>query len=150
MVNNNIALLLCGTCRGMTRELTSRVLEKYKDSLQVVSVDCPAEMDPFVVLKMLKTGWSGIIVACPRNACCCPKNRKMIKRREMVRDILPVFNLEKERYRNVNVSPFDFSTLDKVIQEMVAHIELLDGNKDFDRITTELDREIHIPMQIVN
>ncbi len=151
MGSNNIALLLCGTCRGMTRELTSKVLSKYKEALQVVPISCPAEMDPFVVIKMLKTNWAGIIVACPRDACCCPNNRKVIKRRELVRDILPIFDLEKERYRIVDVSPFDFITLDRVIIEMFDQIKLLDTAKNWDRqISSGFNGEIGYPLQIIN
>lgn len=151
MVSDNIALLLCGTCRGMTRELTKKVLTKYRDSIQVVPVDCPAEMDPFVVVKMLKTGWAGVIVACPRNACCCPKNRNIIKRREMVRDILPVFDLDKEQYRIVNVSPFDFSTLDSVIEEMVAQIKMLVHSRGYgEQISAGMSREHNYTVQVIN
>lgn len=150
MVNNNIALLLCGTCQGMTRELTTKVIANHKDSLQVVPLDCPAEMDPFAVIKMLRTNWAGVIIACPRSACCCPKNRKLIKRREMVRDLLPVFDLEKERYRLVNVSPFDFLTLNRVIKEMSVQINLLEGARGYGHLTTGFNREIDVSMQIIN
>ena len=115
----------------MTRELTSQAISKYRESLQVVPVDCPAEIDPFFVIKRLKNTWSGVIVACPRNACCCPKKQKIIKRRELIRDILPVFDLEKERYRIVDVAPFDFTTLDGVIDEMLAQINMLDNVRNY-------------------
>lgn len=150
VVSSNIALLMCSTCRGMTGELMHKVLAKYKDSLQVVPVDCPAETDPFVIIKMLKTNWAGIIVACPRNACCCPKNRKVIRRREMIGDILPVFDLEKERYKVVNVSPFDFSSLDRIIEEMVGQIGLLGRAREYGQLTSAMDRELDMPQQIIN
>lgn len=147
---NNIALLVCGTCQGMTRELKNNVMAKHKDILRVVPVDCPAEMNPFVIIKMLRTNWAGIIVACPRNACCCPKNQKVLKRREMVRDLLPVFEMEKERYRIVNVSPFDFSTLDRAINEMSAQINLLENARGFSHISAGFSRGANVPMQIIN
>lgn len=150
MVNNKIALLMCGTCQCMSRELTYKVLQKHKDSLQIVSVNCPAEMDPFVAIKMLKTNWSGIIVPCLCNTCCCPKNQKAIKRREMIRNILPVFDIVKERYRVLNISTIDFSTLDSFIEEMIEQIKLLDETKHFGQLAVGISRETNIPLQLIN
>lgn len=126
MLENNpqILLLMCSNCKGMTDKLLPEVQLRFSEKLRVVPIACPAQIDPFAFIKILKNCCQGAIVACPKNACCCPDNRKAIKRREMVRDILPVFGLNREQFQIASVSPFAGKELIEIVEQMLTFIQM--------------------------
>jgi len=119
-----ILLFMCNNCKGMTDKLLPEIQLHFSDNLRVLPVTCPSQIDPFVFIKLLKKCCDGIVVACPKDACCCPENKKVIKRREIVKDILPIFGLDREQFQVASVSPFDWPELIQVIEQMLVLLQM--------------------------
>jgi len=135
--NPTILLLVCNNCAGMTGKLLPEIKMKYADNVRVLAVTCPSQIDPFAIMKLLKESVEGIIVACPQQTCCCPENKKVMKRREMVKDILPVFGLHKEQFQLASVSPFAGEELIKIIEQMLTFAKTLNHIDDYSAIYQE-------------
>lgn len=126
MVSNNpqILLLMCNNCQGMTGKLLPDLMLRFSDNIKVLPVSCPSQIDPFSIIKLLKNSCAGVITACPKDACCCPENKKLMKRREIVKDILPLFGFHREQFQIASVSPFGGDELMKIIEQMMSLINL--------------------------
>ncbi len=121
--NTQILLFMCNNCKGMKDKLLPEIQLHFSDNLRVMPVTCPSQIDPFVLIKLLKKSCDGIVVACPKDACCCPENKKVIKRREIVKDILPIFGLDREQFQVASVSPFGWPELIQVIEQMLVLLQ---------------------------
>ncbi len=130
MMKNKVQVLLfiCKNCKGMTDKLLPEIQLHFSHSLKVLPVTCPSQIDPFVYIKLLKKSCDGIIMACPKDACCCPENKKVIKRREIVKDMLPIFGLDREKFQVASVSPFYWSELMNIVKQMMALIKTENQN----------------------
>jgi len=128
--NPQILLLVCNNCSGMTQKLLPDIQLRFSENLKVLGVSCPSQLDPFAFIKLLKKCTDGVIVACPKDACCCPDDKKIMKRREIVKDILPVFGLHREQLQIASVSPFGEEPLTDVIEGMMSLIRM--GIQDID------------------
>ena len=126
--NPQVLLLICNNCRGMTAKLLPEIMLNFSESLRVLPVNCPSQIDPFAFIKLLKNSVDGVVVACPQDACCCPENKKVMKRREIVKDILPVFGLHGEQFQIASVSPFGGQELTQVIHQMLDLIKTNSSN----------------------
>lgn len=124
-----ILLLICDKCHGMTANLMPEITVRFAE-LRVLPVSCPAQVDSFAVIKLLKKSVDGVIVACPKDACCCPENKKMLKRREIVKDILPVFDLYREQFQIASISPFAAEELNVLIETLVEFLKTIRSESD--------------------
>lgn len=122
--NNKIVLLTCNNCTGMAKKLLPEIRLRYSEYLSVLPVDCPASFEPFVIIKLLKNCSDGVIVVCPKDVCCCPKNKSVMKRREIFRDILPVFGLHSEQLKIASISPLGGNKLIGIIEQMLSFISI--------------------------
>lgn len=137
--NPTILLLMCNTCSGMTGKLLPEIRLRYADNVRVLPVTCPSQIEPFAFIKLLKESVDGIVVACPRRACCCPDNRKVMKRREMVRDILPLFGLHRDQFYLASVSPFGGQEMIEIIEQMLALVKMIKPVDDYSPVYQEED-----------
>ncbi|MDT3699524.1 MAG: hydrogenase iron-sulfur subunit [Thermincola sp.] len=119
-----ILLMICDKCTGMTAKLMPETTVRFSE-LRVLPVSCPAQVDSFAIIKLLKKSVDGVIVACPRDACCCPDNKKLLKRREIVKDILPVFDLHREQFQIASISPLAARELNVLIEQMKEFLKTL-------------------------
>ncbi len=108
----------------MTDKLLPEVYLRFSDKIRVMAIGCPYQMDSFLVIRLLKQCSDGVIIACPQDVCCCPINKSVIKRREVIKDILPVFGFHKEQLVLANVSPLDGPKLIQKIEQMINFINL--------------------------
>lgn len=108
----------------MTDKLMPEVYLRFTDKIRVLATDCPSQMDSFLVIRLLRQCADGVIIACPQNACCCPADKRIIKRREVIKDILPVFGFHREQLVLADVSPLDTPKLIGTIEQMFAFIDL--------------------------
>lgn len=121
---NKIVLLMCNNCKGMTDKLLPEIHLHFMENIHVLPVECPSQVDAFAVIRMLKNCADGVIIACPRNACCCPSNKKSIRRWELVKDMLPIFGYSREQLQIASVSPLDGKKLTNMIDQMLVFINL--------------------------
>jgi coenzyme F420-reducing hydrogenase delta subunit len=124
-----ILLLICDKCHGMTANLMPEINVRFSE-LRVLPVSCPAQVDSFAVIKLLKKSVDGVIVVCPKEACCCPGNKKMLKRREIVKDILPVFDLHREQFQIASISPFASEELKVLIEQLFEFLKTIRSESD--------------------
>lgn len=124
-----ILLLVCDKCHGMTANLMPEINVRFSE-LRVLPVSCPAQVDSFAVIKLLKKSVDGVIVACPKETCCCPGNKKMLKRREIIKDILPVFDLHREQFQIASISPFAAEELHTMIKQMLEFLKTIGPESD--------------------
>ncbi len=125
-----VLLLMCSICQGMTAKLLPEIRLHFSQQVRVFPITCPSQIDPFAFIKLLKNSVDGVIVACPKETCCCPENKKVLKRREIVKDILPVFGLHREQFHVASVSPFAGQELIAIIEHMLNFIKITFQNKD--------------------
>lgn len=128
--NPQVLLLMCNNCKGMTAKLLPEIQLQFSEKLRVLPVTCPSQIDPFAVVKLLKKSVNGVIVACPKETCCCPENKKVIKRREIIKDILPIFGLHPEQFQLASVSPFGDKELSAVIEQMINILSFSEQNEN--------------------
>lgn len=121
---SKIVLLICSNCKGMTEKLLPDIYLRFSDTLKVLPVGCPSQLESFSVIKLLKECADGVIIACPQGVCCCPANKSVIKRREIIRELLPVFGFHREQFHLANVSPLDSQKLIEIIEQMFTFINL--------------------------
>ncbi|PKM79771.1 MAG: hypothetical protein CVU89_16650 [Firmicutes bacterium HGW-Firmicutes-14] len=122
-----ILLLLCNNCKGMTDKLFPDISIRFAEKVRVLGVSCPSQTDTFAFIKLLKTSYDGVIIACPQEACCCPEDKKIMKRRGIVKDMLPMFGLHREQFQIASVSPFGEEQLIQIVENMLTFIEM--GNR---------------------
>lgn len=127
---NRIVLLMCNYCKGMTEKLLPEIYLRFSDKLKVLPIECPSQMESFAVIKLLKECADGVIIACPQGVCCCPANKSVIKRREIIRELLPVFGFNREQFQLASVSPLDTQKLVEIIEQMLTFINLSKSNAD--------------------
>lgn len=132
--NPRVLLLLCSNCAGMPAKLIPEIKNRYAENIKVESVNCPSEIDAFMFIKMLRESVDGIVVACPKAACCCPDNRKVIRRKQLVRDILPIFGLHREQFQIASVSPLGGQELMEIIEQMLAFVKTLEPEVGFEHV----------------
>jgi len=127
--STQILLLICDKCHGMTANLMPEITVRFSE-LRVLPVSCPAQVDSFAVIKLLKKSVDGVIVACPKDACCCPGNKKILKRRGIIKDILPLFDLHKEQFQIASIAPFAAEELNVLVEQMLEFLKTIDSESD--------------------
>lgn len=127
---SRIVLLMCNNCKGMTEKLLPDIYLRFSSTLKVLPVECPSQMESFAVIKLLKNCADGVVIACPQGVCCCPANKSVIKRREIIRELLPVFGFNREQFHLASVSPLDSQKLIEIIDQMFTFINLSKSNAE--------------------
>ncbi len=127
--NPLVLLLMCSSCKGMSEKLLPEVQFRFAENVRVMAVSCPSELDPFVFVKLLRKSCDGLVVACPRDACCCPENKAIMKRREIIKDILPVFGLHREQFKIASVTPYGKEQLFQTIDDMIEFLKTEHHNR---------------------
>lgn len=137
---SRIVLLMCNKCKGMTDKLLPDIYLRFSDTLKVLPVECPSQLESFTVVKLLKDCADGVIIACPQGVCCCPANKSVIKRREIIRELLPVFGFNKEQFQLGSVSPLDSQKLIEIIEQMLTFINISKSNRESCSFVNPYDR----------
>lgn len=119
-----VLILMCCNCTRMTQKLAPEINNRFAENVRVLPVTCPSQINPLALIKLLQNSVDGIVVACPKDACCCPENKKVLKRKEIVKDILPVFGLHREQFHLASVSPMDPGKLLETVERMIAFIKM--------------------------
>lgn len=121
--NPLVLLLICNNCKGMSEKLLPEMQFRFSENVKLMAVSCPSELDPFVFIKLLRKSCDGLVVACPKDACCCPENKAIMKRREILKDILPIFGLHREQLKIASVSPYGGKQLIQIVEDMIEFLK---------------------------
>lgn len=119
-----VLLLVCNNCKGMTDKLIPEIYLRFADKIRILATGCPSQLDSFAVIKLLRQCADGVIIACPQGVCCCPADKKVVKRREVIKELLPVFGFHREQFVLASVSPLDGLKLVETIEQMLTFIDI--------------------------
>ncbi|WP_418792487.1 hydrogenase iron-sulfur subunit [Phosphitispora sp. TUW77] len=120
--NPLVLLLMCSNSKDMLEKLLPKVQLRFPKNVKVMAVSCPSELDPLVYIRLLRKSCDGLIVACSKNACSSPEKKVIMKRREILKDILPIFGLHREQFKITSVSSFNDEQLFQIIEDMIEFL----------------------------
>lgn len=128
-LNSKIALLACQDCNGICSTILPELILTFGEQLQIMPVSCHANLKPLSFISLLRNGWGGLLVLCPKDKCCWPKKAKSVMRKEALKGILPVFGISRERLEIVSNIPFETKQIKAIIENMLEVIRI-EGQND--------------------
>jgi coenzyme F420-reducing hydrogenase delta subunit len=130
--NLRVLLLLCNKCKRLCDNFSAQFLKELKEEIIILPVACPAQIDPFVYIKLLKYCCDIVVIVCPKEVCCCPRNKRILKRHEILKDLFPVFGFSREQYLFASISPLGSNDLKTLISENINFVKM---TKNFNQLT---------------
>jgi F420-non-reducing hydrogenase iron-sulfur subunit len=118
---------LCWWCAYTGADLAGTSRIKYSPNVSVIRVMCSGRVDPSFVLKALRGGADGVLIAgCHPGDChYINGNMKTAARFPLLRNMLRQFNVEDERVRLEWVSASEGDKFARIVNEMTEDIREL-------------------------
>ncbi len=123
-VSSKVAVIACHLCEGFQKQMIPEIQLKFGESVCVLPVSCPGALNPLSYISFLNKGWGGLVVLCPKDACCCPQKVKTVSRQEVVKSLLPIFDVPKEKLEILTVTPFELPKVFNAIAKLLTIIEV--------------------------
>jgi F420-non-reducing hydrogenase iron-sulfur subunit len=143
---------LCNWCSYRAADLAGTARLHYSPNLRPIRVMCSGRVEPDMVLKALREGADGILIAgCHPGEChYIEGNMKTLRRYTLLKRMLAQFGVEEERLQIVWASASEGSklaeTVDRMTEQLRAlgplrwHATVIHGNGNGKGVA-ELDRE---------
>jgi F420-non-reducing hydrogenase iron-sulfur subunit len=118
---------LCNWCSYRAADLAGTSRLQYAPNLRVIRVMCSGRVDPQFILKALKSGADGVLVAgCHPGECHYVEgNIKALRRFKLLKHLLRQLGVEEERVQLVWASASEGIILAKAIDEMTEQLRPL-------------------------
>ena len=153
--SSRIVAFFCNWCTYTAADLAGVSRMKYASNVRVIRLMCSGRVDPQFVIKALKEGADGVMIAgCHPGECHYVEgNIKALRRFILQRMVLRQLGVEDERVRLEWISAAEGEKVKRVINEMVEQIDAmgplgLPGRfGDWDREMGELEAEIQAKEQ---
>ena len=119
---------LCNWCAYAGADLAGVSRIQYPPNVRIIRVMCSGRIDPVFVLKALKDGADGVLVAgchMPSDCHYLSGNFKAQRRVFLMKEVLKQFGIEPERLRVEWVSASEGDRFATVMKEMVEEIRKL-------------------------
>ena len=118
---------LCNWCSYRAADLAGTSRLQYAPNLRVIRVMCSGRVDPQFILKALKSGADGVLVAgCHPGECHYVEgNIKALRRFKLLKHMLRQLGVEEERVQLVWASASEGIILAKAIDEMTEQLRPL-------------------------
>ncbi|MCD6289525.1 MAG: hydrogenase iron-sulfur subunit [Anaerolineae bacterium] len=118
---------LCNWCSYRAADLAGTSRLHYAPNMRVVRVMCSARVDPQFVLKALREGADGVLIAgCHPGECHYVEgNIKTLRRYELLKHMLTQFGIEPERVQLVWASASEGNVLAKAVDRMTEQLRAL-------------------------
>jgi F420-non-reducing hydrogenase iron-sulfur subunit len=118
---------LCNWCAYEGADATGRARKPYPANLRVIRVLCSGRTDPQFVLEAFKEGADGVIIlGCHPGDCHYKEgNFQTLKRYTMLKEILPRFGIEGERFQLDWISASERDKFVDVVSNMVEKVREL-------------------------
>lgn len=118
---------LCNWCSYRAADLAGTSRLQYAPNLRVIRVMCSGRVDPQFILKALKAGADGVMVAgCHPGECHYVEgNIKTLRRFKLLKHLLRQLGVEEERVQLVWASASEGIILAKAIDQMTEQLREL-------------------------
>ena len=118
---------LCNWCSYRAADLAGTSRLQYAPNLRVIRVMCSGRVDPQFILKALKSGADGVMVAgCHPGECHYVEgNIKALRRFKLLKHMLRQLGIEEERVQLVWASASEGTILAQAIDEMTEQLRPL-------------------------
>jgi F420-non-reducing hydrogenase iron-sulfur subunit len=118
---------LCKWCSYNGADLAGTSRMKYPPNVVPIKVMCSGRVDPTFILKALKDGADGVLVAgCHPGDChYIEGNYKTMRRFPLLKRVLGEFGIEEDRVRLEWVSASEGEKFAQVVRDMTAKVKAL-------------------------
>jgi F420-non-reducing hydrogenase iron-sulfur subunit len=122
-----IAVLCCNWCSYAGADLAGTSRMKYPPNLRIIRVMCSGRVDPAFVLKAIREGADGVLIAgCHPGDChYLSGNMKTMRRFPLLKTMIAQFGIDQERVRLEWISASEGDVFVQVAKEMTATIRNL-------------------------
>lgn len=119
-----IIAFLCNWCSYECADSVGRAQNEYPSNLKIIRVMCSGRVDPQFILEAFHKGASGVLIlGCHMGDCHYKEgNFQAIKRYIFLRELLPQFGIERDRFRLDWVSATETEKFISIVSEMVENI----------------------------
>jgi F420-non-reducing hydrogenase iron-sulfur subunit len=123
---------LCHWCAYEGADAAGRAQKPYPANLRIIRVLCSGRTDPQFVLEAFKEGADGVIIlGCHPGDCHYKEgNFQTLKRYTMLKEILPRFGIEGERFQLDWISASERDKFVDVVSSMVEKVRELGPLKE--------------------
>ncbi len=128
-----IIAFLCNWCSYAGADLAGISRLQYPPNVRVVRVPCSGRVDPYFVIKSLQHGADGVLISGCHPGDCHYIGGNLIARRRfaMVKGILELVGIEKERVQFSWISAAEGEIFSQVIKEVTEEIRALGPSQKF-------------------
>ena len=118
---------LCNWCSYRAADLAGTSRTKYAPNMRAIRVMCSGRVDPQFVLKALREGADGVMIAgCHPGECHYVEgNIKALRRYVLLKRMLKQWGIEKERVQLVWASASEGNILAEAVDRMTEEIRAL-------------------------
>ncbi len=118
---------LCNWCSYRAADLAGTSRLHYAPNMRPIRVMCSARVDPQFVLKALREGADGVLIAgCHPGECHYVEgNIKALRRYKLLQRLLAQFGIEPERVQIVWASASEGNVLAEAVDRMVEQLRAL-------------------------
>ena len=118
---------LCRWCSYTGADLAGTSRIQYPSNLTAIRVMCSGRVDPVFVVKALKDGADGVLIAgCHPGDCHYSEgNYKTMRRYPMLLDLLEQFGIERERVRLEWISASEGRQFAEVVKDFTEQLKSL-------------------------
>ena len=118
---------LCNWCSYTGADLAGTSRSHYPPNLRIVRVMCSGRVEPAFVLKALREGADGVLIAgCHPGDCHYQEgNYKTLRRMKLFKPLLDQFGIEPARVRLEWISASEALRFVEVVKEMTEQIKAL-------------------------
>jgi len=119
--------MLCNWCSYRAADLAGTARIHYAPNLRIMRVMCSARVDPQFVMKALREGADGVLIAgCHPGECHYVEgNIKAMRRYMLLKKMLAQLGVEDERVQLLWASASEGTVLAEAVDEMVARLRPL-------------------------
>jgi F420-non-reducing hydrogenase iron-sulfur subunit len=118
---------LCNWCSYRAADLAGTARIKYAPNMRPIRVMCSARVEPQFVLKALRDGADGVLIAgCHPGECHYVEgNMKTLRRHSLLTQMLRQFGIEEERVQLVWASASEGTVLAEAVDKMTEQVRAL-------------------------
>ena len=118
---------LCNWCSYRAADLAGTARLHYAPNLRPIRVMCSGRVEPEMVLKALREGADGVLIAgCHPGECHYMEgNLKTLRRFTLLKRVLEQFGIEEERLQILWASASEGSTLAEAVNRMTERLRIL-------------------------
>jgi F420-non-reducing hydrogenase iron-sulfur subunit len=118
---------LCNWCSYRAADLAGTARQRYSPTLRPIRVMCSGRVEPDLVIKALRDGADGVLIAgCHPGECHYMEgNLKTIRRYTLLKKLLSQFGIEEERVQLVWASASEGTLLAETVDRMTETLRKL-------------------------